>query len=100
MMRLLSFMITVTAIILCIVVIVLVCRTGALVINGVMVPADTSLIRELIWLIGALLMYAFGGKALQKWGERENSIEQRPVMVDEKQRIGFIQKIRSLKFRG
>lgn len=60
MMRLLSFLSVLTAIII----------TG-FVIVFVFVKAELSYIREMILLSGTLLGFGFGGKALQKFGERK-----------------------------
>jgi hypothetical protein len=59
MMRLLSFLSVLTAIIV----------TG-FVIAFVFIKAELSYIREMILLAGTLLGFGFGGKALQKFGEK------------------------------
>jgi hypothetical protein len=100
MMRLGFFILICVVIMLVIAVIVLAFNTGAVMSNGVMIPADTSIIRELIWLVGTILMFAFGGKAVQKYGEREVNIEQRlpaAMVEDIKNRIGFSERVRERK---
>jgi hypothetical protein len=59
MMRLLSFLSVLTAII-----------VTCFVISFVFIKADLSYIREMILLAGTLLGFGFGGKALQKFGEK------------------------------
>jgi hypothetical protein len=78
MIRFVTFILVMAAIALCLVIAVLSFNTGAIINNGVMLPADTSIIRELTWLVGVLLGFAIGGKATQKWAERENNTETKP----------------------
>jgi uncharacterized Fe-S cluster-containing radical SAM superfamily protein len=75
MMRFVTFILVMAVIAVVAVIVILAFNTGAVISNGVMLPADTSIIRELAWLVGILLGFAIGGKATQKWAERENTTE-------------------------
>lgn len=79
MMRFVTFILVMAAIAITIVICILAFNTGAITNNGVLIPADTSIIRELTWLVGALLGFAIGGKATQKFAERETNIEPKPT---------------------
>jgi hypothetical protein len=62
MMRLLSFLSVCTGIII-----------SGFVICFIFIRADISFIREAILLVGTLLGFGFGGKALQKFGENDSN---------------------------
>jgi hypothetical protein len=74
MIRLLSFIVILLVTAVCTVIVILSLIVKPETINGIYFPADTTVIRELIYLTGTLLMFAFGGKAVQKYAEREISI--------------------------
>ncbi len=75
MIRLLSFIATILAAVICIFILILSAGAKPVVLNNTFIPADVTVIRELIYLAGTLLMFAFGGKAVQKYAEREISHE-------------------------
>lgn len=75
MIRLLSFIVILMVVTVCIVTVILSVETKPVVLNNILIPADVMVIRELIYLAGTLLMFAFGGKAVQKFAEREINIE-------------------------
>ena len=74
MIRLLSFIAIITAVIVCAEILILSINTKPVILNNTFIPADVTVIRELIYLLGTLLLFAFGGKAVQKFAERENNI--------------------------
>jgi hypothetical protein len=74
MIRLLSFISISAAIVVCAVILILSINTKPVIMNNIFIPADVTVIRELIYLTGTLLVFAFGGKAVQKYAERENNI--------------------------
>ena len=71
MIRLLSFIVILMAVTVCIVTVILSVKAKPVILNNILIPADVTVIRELIYLAGTLLMFAFGGKAVQKYAERE-----------------------------
>ncbi len=71
MMRLISFMLVAAGIAVGVCTCILAFHTGALVINGVLIPADVTIIREMTWLTGVLISTGVGGKFVQKFAERE-----------------------------
>ena len=73
MIRLLSFIAVVSAVMVCAVILILSVNTKPVILNNAFIPADVTVIRELIYLLGTLLVFAFGGKAVQKYAERENN---------------------------
>ena len=74
MMRLLSFITIVTSVVVCAMILILSFTTKPVILNNTFIPADVTVMRELIYLLGTLLVFAFGGKAVQKYAERENNI--------------------------
>jgi hypothetical protein len=74
MIRLLSFIVIVAAVIVCAVILILSVQAKPIILNNTFIPADVTVIRELIYLLGTMLVFAFGGKAVQKYAERENNI--------------------------
>jgi O-antigen/teichoic acid export membrane protein len=74
MIRLLSFISISAAIVVCAVILILSAYAKPIIVNNTFIPADVTVIRELIYLTGTLMVFAFGGKAVQKYAERENNI--------------------------
>lgn len=75
MIRLLSFIVILLVVAVCVVTVILSVDAKPVILNNILIPADVTVIRELIYLAGTLLMFAFGGKAVQKYAEREINIE-------------------------
>lgn len=74
MIRLLSFIVIITAVIVCAVILIISLYVRPVIFNSTYLPPDVTVIRELIYLVGTLLVFSFGGKAVQKYAERENNI--------------------------
>ena len=79
MMRLLSFLCIVMAIAVTAIVITLSLNAQPVILEQTVIPADFGIIRELIYLVGTLLIFAFGGKVGQKFAEREINVEKKEI---------------------